>query len=162
VRQDVSVGKVTIVVHRFFAATVQAVRERACHRVFDGVSVGRDSQPIVQVTQDFLQLFLSLGRRPVQRGLRRSRPTKLHADKAYDVTQLHRWLRQRQITPRIARKGVESSATLGAGWGIKLSIAGLFGYRLPTIRYERHARLFCAFLTLAAVLTCYEKLAKTK
>jgi hypothetical protein len=48
------------------------------------------------------------------------------------------------------------------GWGIELSIAGLFGYRLPTIRYERHARLFCAFLTLAAVLTCYEKLAKTK
>jgi hypothetical protein len=36
--------------------------------------------------------------------------------------------------------------------------------RLPpaTIRYERHAHLFCAFLTLAAVLTCYKKLAKAK
>ena len=28
------------------------------------------------------------------------------------------------------------------------------------IRYERHAHLFCAFLTLAAALTCYKKLTK--
>lgn len=45
---------------------------------------------------------------------------------------------------------------------IKRSIAWLFGYRRLTIRYERHAHLFCAFLTLTAVLTCYKKLAKWK
>ena len=45
---------------------------------------------------------------------------------------------------------------------IERSIAWLFGYRRLTIRYERHAHLFCAFLTLAAVLTCYKKLAKAK
>ncbi|MEV0705285.1 IS5/IS1182 family transposase, partial [Saccharopolyspora sp. NPDC050389] len=28
------------------------------------------------------------------------------------------------------------------------------------IRYERYANHFCAFLTLAAALTCYKKLAK--
>ncbi|MEV0704134.1 IS5/IS1182 family transposase, partial [Saccharopolyspora sp. NPDC050389] len=27
-------------------------------------------------------------------------------------------------------------------------------------RYERYANHFCAFLTLAAALTCYKKLAK--
>ncbi|HZU46379.1 MAG TPA: IS5 family transposase [Mycobacterium sp.] len=98
-----------------------------------------------------------------RRGPRRARPTKLHADKAYDVTVLRRWLRQRGITPRIARKGVESSTTLGKHrWVIERSIAWLFGYRRLTIRYERHAHLFCAFLTLAAVLTCYKKLAKAK
>jgi transposase len=98
-----------------------------------------------------------------RRGPRRARPTKLHADKAYDVTELRRWLRQRQIAPRIARKGIESSEKLGQHrWVIERSIAWLFGYRRLTIRYERHAHLFSAFLTLAAVLTCYKKLAKAK
>ena len=98
-----------------------------------------------------------------RRGPRRTRPTKLHADKPYDATELRGWLRQRGIAPRIARKGIESSDKLGKHrWVIERSIAWLFGYRRLTIRYERHAHLFCAFLTLAAVLTCYKKLAKAK
>ena len=65
--------------------------------------------------------------------------------------------------PRIARKGIESSDKLGKHrWVIERSIAWLFGYHRLTIRYERHAHLFCAFLTLAAVLTCYKKLTKAK
>ncbi len=98
-----------------------------------------------------------------RRGPRRGRPTKLHADKAYDVTELRAWLRQRKITPRIARKGIESSKKLGKHrWVIERSIAWLFGYRCLTIRYERHAHLFSAFLTLVAALTCYKKLTKAK
>ena len=70
---------------------------------------------------------------------------------------------QRRITPRIARKGIESTEKLGRHrWVIERSIAWLFGYRRLTVRYERHANLFCAFLTLAATLTCYKKLAKAK
>ncbi|HET9117862.1 MAG TPA: IS5/IS1182 family transposase, partial [Pseudonocardiaceae bacterium] len=38
------------------------------------------------------------------------------------------------------------------------SFAWLTGYRRLTLRYERSTRLFCAFLTLAATLTCYKKL----
>jgi transposase len=98
-----------------------------------------------------------------RRGPARTRPDKLHADKAYDIADLRRWLRDRGITPRIARKGVEASEKLGRHrWVIERSIAWLFGYRRLTVRYERHAHLFCAFLTLAAILTCYKKLAKTK
>ena len=93
-----------------------------------------------------------------RRGPRRARPTKLHADKAYDVTELRGWLCQRGIVPRIARKGIESSEKLGKHrWVIERSIAWLFGYRRLTIRYERHAHLFCAFLTLAAVLTLLQE-----
>ncbi|TMQ90314.1 IS5/IS1182 family transposase, partial [Actinomadura soli] len=33
-------------------------------------------------------------------------------------------------------------------------------YRRLTIRYERHGHLFTAFLTLAAAISCYKKLAK--
>jgi hypothetical protein len=36
----------------------------------------------------------------------------------------------------------------------------LFGYHRLTIRRDRYAHHFCAFLTLSATLTCYKKLAK--
>ena len=60
-------------------------------------------------------------------------------------------------------QSIDSSTTLGRRrWVIEGRIAWFFGYRRLTIRYQRHAHLFCAFLTLAAVLTCYKKLAKAK
>jgi hypothetical protein len=43
---------------------------------------------------------------------------------------------------------------------IERSIAWLFGCRRLCIRYERKANHFCAFLTLAATLVCYKKIAK--
>lgn len=94
-----------------------------------------------------------------RRGPRRYKPDKLHADKAYDHADLRDWIRDRGIGVRIARKSVESSDKLGKHrWVIERSIAWLFGYRRLTIRYERKASHFCAFLTLAATLTCYKKL----
>jgi transposase len=67
-----------------------------------------------------------------------------------------------KIVPRIARPGIESSERLGRHrWVIERTLAWLSGYRRLTVRYERHGRLFAAFLTLAATLTCYKKLAKT-
>lgn len=50
-------------------------------------------------------------------GPRRRRPAKLHADKGYDFDYLRGWLRRRQIVPRIARRGIESSDRLGAPLG---------------------------------------------
>lgn len=96
-----------------------------------------------------------------RRGLRRRKPGKLHADKAYDHADLRRWVRERGIVVRIARKGIETSKRLGRHrWVIERTIAWLFGYRRLGIRYERKANHFCAFLTLAAALTCYKKLTK--
>jgi transposase len=94
-----------------------------------------------------------------RRGPRRRRPAKLHADKGYDYPHLRAWLRSRRITPRIARRGIETSEKLGRHrWVIERSLAWLTGYRRLTLRYERCARLFAAFLTLAATLTCYKRL----
>ncbi|GAB2960439.1 IS5 family transposase [Amycolatopsis acidiphila] len=94
-----------------------------------------------------------------RRGPRRTRPAKLHADKAYDIPELRTWLRQRGITARIARKGIESSIKLGKHrWVIERSIAWLLGYRRLTIHYERKPTHFLAFLTLGAAITCYKKL----
>ncbi len=98
-----------------------------------------------------------------RRGPRRRKPGKLHADKAYDHTELRDWVRNRGIGVRIARKGIESSQKLGKHrWVIERSIAWLFGYHRLNIRYERYANHFCGFLTLAAALTCYKKLAKSR
>jgi transposase len=61
---------------------------------------------------------------------------------AYDSAQLRDWLRRRGITPRIARRGVESGEKLGRHrWVIERSIAWLLGYHRLTLRYERHAHL---------------------
>jgi IS5 family transposase len=96
-----------------------------------------------------------------RRGPRRRRPAKIHADKGYDFDDLRRFCRDRGIVPRIARRGIETSTKLGRHrWVIESTIAWLFGRRRLTARYERKAPLFGAFLSLAATLTCYNRLAK--
>src|SRR3712207_8336568 len=70
---------------------------------------------------------------PIKRcraGRPRKRPAKLHADKAYDSAPLRAELRRRGITPRIARKGVESSERLGRyRWVVERTGAWLNRYR---------------------------------
>lgn len=96
-----------------------------------------------------------------RRGPRRRRPNKLHADKGYDYPHLRRMLRARGIRPRIARRGIESPNRLGRHrWVIERTIAWLTGYRRLTIRYERNPGLYCAFVTLAAALTCHKRYLK--
>jgi IS5 family transposase len=59
-----------------------------------------------------------------RRGPRRRKPAKLHADKGYDYDHLRRWLRERNITSRIARKGTEPSDRLGRHrWVVERSFA---------------------------------------
>jgi transposase len=92
-------------------------------------------------------------------GPRRRRPDKLRADKGYDFDSHRAWLRSRGITPRIARRGIDTGEHLGRyRWKIERTIAWLSGYRRLTLRYERHADHFAAFLCLAAPLTCWKKL----
>ncbi|SEB97740.1 Transposase [Streptomyces sp. 2231.1] len=86
-----------------------------------------------------------------------SKPQRLHADKAYDVPHLRRWLWGKHIGVRIARKGVESSERLGRRrWVIERTMSWLTGYRRLNHRYERKPGNYLAFLGLAAAL-CYYK-----
>ncbi|MEU9623481.1 IS5 family transposase, partial [Streptomyces sp. NPDC048155] len=96
-----------------------------------------------------------------RRGPRRRKPAKLHADKAYDNRHLRQWLRGRGITPRIARKGIESSERLGRHrWTIERTMAWLAGCRRLHRRYERKAEHFLAFTSIACTLICYRRLTK--
>lgn len=96
---------------------------------------------------------------PVKRnrkGRPRRRPKKLHADKAYDAAPLRCALRQRGITPRIARRGIESSERLGRyRWVVERTGAWLNCFRRLRIRYERRADIHQAFLDLGCALICW-------
>ncbi|MFT7836780.1 IS5 family transposase [Saccharothrix sp. BKS2] len=112
-------------------------------------------------SQAFQPMLRAIPRIRSRRGPRRFRPAKLHADKAYDIDHLRRWLRDRGTIPRIARKGIESSQRLGRHrWVVERTISWLFGYRRLVVRYERKAVNYCSFATLAAALTCFKQLVK--
>lgn len=92
-------------------------------------------------------------RRP--RGRPRRRPKKLHADKAYEDRALRIACRLRGITPRIARKGVESSERLGRyRWVVERTFAWIHRFRRLVVRYERRADIHRGFLKLAVCLIC--------
>ena len=99
-------------------------------------------------------------RRPAgQPGRPRRRPAKLHADKAYSSRANRAALRNRHITPRIARPGVESSARLGRHrWVVERTIAWLHRHRRLLVRYERRADIHQAFLSLGCALICWRLL----
>ena len=114
-----------------------------------------DSQLLEQLV-DAVPAVLGPRGRP---GRPRKRPAKLHADKGYDFPTCRRALRRRGISPRIARRGIESSTRLGRHrWKVERSLAWLLGCRRLTVRYERRADLLTAFLQLACALLCAGKL----
>jgi IS5 family transposase len=99
--------------------------------------------------------------RPVKglRGRPRKPPDKLHGDKVHDFDRCRAACRKRGITPRIARRGVESSEKLGRHrWVVERTLAWLARYRRLTVRYERLAEMHQAFLTLACALICGQAL----
>ena len=80
------------------------------------------------------------------RGRPRRRPDKLHADKAYDARQRRAGLRRRGIIPRIARKGIESSTTLGRHrWVVEITQP-----HYPQDAFRPRVRVASAFPPLGA------------
>ena len=87
------------------------------------------------------------------------RPAKLHPDMGDDYPMCRRALRHRAISPRIARRGVESSQRLGRHRRkVERSLAWLVANRRLTVRFERRADIVQAFLHLACALLCAGKL----
>ena len=94
-------------------------------------------------------------------GQRRKRPSKLHADKAYDIPRCRIALRRRHIRIRIARKGIDSGQRLGRHrWVVERTLSWLNRFRRLTVRYERRADIHHAFLTLGCCLICFATLQK--
>lgn len=92
-------------------------------------------------------------------GRPRRRPDRLHADKGYDYRRCRRALVKRNIRPRIARRGIDSSERLGrVRWVVERTQAWINRFRRLRIRYERRSDMYEAFLTLAAALICLRRL----
>ncbi len=95
------------------------------------------------------------------RGRPRKRPDKLHADKGYDYPRCRQALRKRGITPRIARRRIDSSERLGRHrWVVDRTLSWLNRYRRLKVRYERRADIHQAFLSLGCALICWNSLEK--
>ena len=89
------------------------------------------------------------------RGRPRKRPDKLHGDKGYDFPFIRAALRKRGITPRIARRGIESSERLGRHrWVVERTLSWFNRFRRLRIRYERRDDIHLAFLQLGCALIC--------
>ncbi len=139
-----------------YGSKIHLVTERTGLPLSVGISGANthDSQALIPLVQ---------GIPPIRsrRGRRRRRPGKLHGDKGYDYDHLRRWLRSRGITPRIARKGTDSSQRLGRHrWTVERTMAWLTGCRSLHRRYERMASHFLAFTSIACTLICYRRLAQ--
>jgi IS5 family transposase len=91
----------------------------------------------------------------------RCRPKKLHADKGYDYAKSRQACRARDITPRLARRGIETSQRLGQHrWVGERKLAWLSRFRRLRVRYERRADIHQAFLSLGCSLICWQALQK--
>ena len=100
------------------------------------------------------------GVRPVRQplGRPRKRPVKLHGDKGYDYPVCRELLRARNITARIARRGVESSTRLGRHrYVVERCLEWTTRFRRLVRRYERKASHLLGFLRLACALICFRR-----
>lgn len=114
----------------------------------------------LEVTMDAIPSLRLPGKR---RGRPRHRPVQLHADKGYDYARCRRALRSRGITPRIARRGVESSERLGRHrWVVERTLSWLNRFRRLKVRYERRADIHQAFVTLGCALICWNAVARNE
>jgi IS5 family transposase len=94
-------------------------------------------------------------------GPSRKHGTALWPDPYYDSASNRAWLRRRGITPRIARRGVESSQRLGRHrYVVERSLAWLVGYRRLQVRYERYADILLGLVQLACALICLNSLTR--
>jgi transposase len=92
-------------------------------------------------------------------GRPRRRPGRVTADRAYDYPPHRRQLRQRGITPEIARRKTEHGSGLGRyRWVVERTFAWLHQFKRLLVRYDRRADIHEAFLAIGCCLVCYRRL----
>ena len=92
-------------------------------------------------------------------GKPRRRPRRIYADRGYGHDKYRRLVRDRGITPVIARRGVEHGSGLGTvRWPVERTFAWLKGFRRLRVRTERRADAHQAMLSLACSIICLRKL----
>jgi len=94
-----------------------------------------------------------------RRGRPRQRPERVYADRGYDHDKYRRQVRQKGVTPVIARRGTEHGSGLGVHrWVVEQSIALLHWFRRLRTRWEIRDDIHEAFLSLACSIICWRRL----
>jgi hypothetical protein len=110
------------------------------------------------VTQ-LMPLIEAIGPVRGRRGRLRRRPDTLYADRGYDHDKYRKQVRDKGITPFIARRGVEHGSGLGVHrWVVEQRIALLHWFRRLRIRWEIRDDIHEAFLSLACGIICWRRL----
>src|SRR5207247_1423958 len=111
---------------------------------------------------DVTQLLPLIERVPSVRGRvgrPRRRPRRVCADRGYDHDKYRRELRQRRITPEIARRQTGHGSGLGrARWVVERTFAWLHHFKRLLVRYDRRHEIHEAFLALRCCLVCFRTL----
>jgi transposase len=81
------------------------------------------------------------------------------ADRGYDHDKYRRLLRQRRITPKIARRGSAHGSGLGEQrWVVERTFSWLHNFRRLRTRYERRADIHQAMISVACSVICLRRL----
>jgi hypothetical protein len=92
-------------------------------------------------------------------GRPRKRPDAVYADRGYDHDNYRRQVRDKGITPVIARRNTEHGSGLGVHrWVVEQSIALLHWFRRLRIRWEIRDDIHEAFLSLGCAIICWRRL----
>ena len=94
------------------------------------------------------------------RGRPRKRPDTVLADRAYDAEEkIRQPLRDRGITPLIAKRNTEHGSGLGKyRWVVEAAFDWLFNQRRLRVRYEKRDDIHQAFLIIGCLLICWNRI----
>jgi len=111
---------------------------------------------------DVTQLIPLVDRVPAVRGRvgrPRRRPDRITADRGYDHDKHRRLLRERGITPEIARRRTTHGSGLGRyRWVVERTFAWLHKLKRLLVRYHRRHEIHEALLALGCCLVCFRRL----
>jgi transposase len=89
-------------------------------------------------------------------GRPKRRPEELYGDRAYDSEPHRQALRERGISPKLARRRAEHGSGLGVyRWVAERTLSWLHGFRKLRLVTEKNLDMQYAFLTLAISVICY-------
>jgi hypothetical protein len=95
-----------------------------------------------------------------RRGRPRKHPDEVLADRAYDAEEkIRQPLRQRRVTPRIAKRSTEHGSGLGRyRYVVEAAFDWLFNQRRLRVRYEKRDDIHQAFLIIGCLLICWRRI----